>query len=166
MSENKNIILIGMPASGKSTIGVLLAKALGMNFLDTDIYIQALQSQSLQQIIDTQGIDAFCRIEQDSLLLLQTENTLIATGGSVVYSPEAMARLKGLGTVIFLDITLDEIKKRLTNISTRGVVKEPGQDLESLYKKRLPLYKQFADITIDCNELNHEQTVEAIINNL
>jgi len=154
-----------MPACGKSTIGVLLAKAMGMDFLDTDIFIQARECQPLQQIIDSKGIDEFCRIEQDCLLSLCLENTIVATGGSAVYSAKAMNHLKSRGRAVFLDITLDEIKKRLTNISTRGLVKESDQTIESLYEKRLPLYKQFADITIDCNNLTQEQTVQAIINN-
>jgi len=163
MIERGNIILIGMPGCGKSTVGVLLAKTLGKNFLDTDVHIQARQGRNLQDIIDADGLKVFCEIESDYLLKLNQTNTVIATGGSAVYSTVAMELLRAMGIVVFLDISLNEIKKRLTNLAVRGVVMDPGETLQTLYAKRRSLYKQFAEVTINCNGLDHEQTIQAII---
>jgi shikimate kinase len=163
MVERGNIILIGMPGCGKSTVGVLLAKTLGKNFLDTDVHIQARQGRNLQDIIDADGLEVFCKIESDYLLKLNQTNTVIATGGSAVYSTVAMELLRAAGVVVFLDISLDEIEKRLTNLAIRGVVMEPGETLQTLYAKRRSLYKKFAEVTINCNGLDHEQTIQAII---
>jgi len=163
MIERGNIILIGMPGCGKSTVGVLLAKTLGKNFLDTDGHIQARQGRNLQDIIDADGLKVFCEIESDYLLKLNQTNTVIATGGSAVYSAVAMEFLRATGVIVFLDISLNEIKKRLTNLAVRGVVMDPGETLQTLYAKRRSLYKQFAEVTINCNGLDHEQTIQAII---
>lgn len=163
MVESGNIILIGMPGCGKSTVGVLLAKTLGKNFLDTDVRIQANLGRSLQDIIDSDGLEVFCEIESDYLLKLNRTNTVIATGGSAVYSTIAMELLRAMGIVVFLDIPLDEIEKRLTNLAIRGVVMDPGENLQTLYAKRRSLYKQFAEVTVNCNGLDHEQTIQAII---
>lgn len=163
MTEYGNIILIGMPGCGKSTVGVLLAKTLGKNFLDTDVHIQAAQGRSLQDIIDTDGLESFCGIESDYLLTLKQTNTVIATGGSAVYSTIAMEFLRSIGVVVFLDISVNEIEKRLTNLAVRGVVMDPGESLQTLYEKRRGLYKQFAEVTVNCDNLGHEETIKAII---
>jgi shikimate kinase len=163
MSEKKNIVLIGMPAVGKSTIGVLLAKRLGRYFLDTDIYIQAIVGRTLQQIIDTDGLDKFCLLEAQHILCIDKTDIVIATGGSVVYSDSAMNHLKKNGIIVYLDLPLDMIKKRLTDLNIRGVVMSKGQTLDDLYKKRTPLYEKWADFTINCRNLTHEQVVEEII---
>jgi len=166
MIQNKNIVLIGMPAVGKSTIGVLLAKRFGRYFLDTDVFIQALVGKTLQQIIDSDGLDKFCEIEAEHILCIDKMDCVIATGGSVVYSDLAMKHLKKNGVIIYLDLPLDMIKKRLTDLNIRGVVMSKGKTLDDLYKQRTPLYKKWADITIDCLNLTHEQVVEKIIENL
>lgn len=152
-----------MPGCGKSTVGVLLAKTLGKHFLDTDVQIQAARGRCLQDIIDADGLEIFCGIESDYLMTLNQTNTVIATGGSAVYSMIAMELLRSMGVVVFLDISLDEIEKRLTNLALRGVVMDPGESLQTLYAKRRSLYKQFAEVTVNCNGLDHEQTIKAII---
>ena len=166
MNENKNIVLIGMPAVGKSTIGVLLAKRLGRYFLDTDVFIQAVSGRALQQIIDSEGLDKFCKLEAEHILCLDKTDCVIATGGSAVYSDAAMNHLKTNGIVIYLSLPLEVIKKRLTDLNIRGVVMSKGQSLDDLYKKRTPLYEKWADVTIDCQNLTHERAVEKIIEQL
>jgi shikimate kinase len=166
MNSKNNIILIGMPAVGKSTIGVLLAKRLGRYFLDTDIYIQAVVGKTLQQVIDEQGLEEFCKIESEQIACIDKENCVIATGGSAVYSEPAMKHLKANGIIIYLDLPLEMIKKRLTDLNIRGVVMSKDQTLDDLYKKRTPLYEKWADVKIDCNNLTHEQVIEKIMENL
>ena len=163
LDKDTNIILTGMPAVGKSTIGVLLAKVLGRYFLDTDVYIQAVEDATLQNIIDSRGLAAFCDIEQSHLICIDCTNSVISTGGSAVYSSPAMTHLKQNGIVIFLDLPVEDIEKRLTNLSTRGVVIDPNQTIRSLYEKRLPLYKHWADITINCKNLDHQQSLDVIL---
>lgn len=158
-----NIILIGMPASGKSTCGVLAAKALLKNFFDTDLLIQNIENKRLQEIIDEKGNDYFERAEENAVLSLDIIGTVIATGGSVIYSEKAMAHLKSLGKIIYLHLDFDTMKKRLKNITTRGVVLKDGYSLEDMYKERLELYKKYADEIIVCDSLSVEQTVEAIV---
>lgn len=168
MNENKdkNIVLIGMPTVGKSTIGVLLAKRLGRYFLDTDVFIQAVTGRTLQEIIDTDGLDKFCQLEAEHITCIDRTNCVIATGGSAVYSKDAMNHLKETSEIVYLNLPLDMIKKRLTDLNVRGIVISKGKTLDDLYKQRTPLYKQWADITIDCCHLTHEQVVEKIIENL
>jgi shikimate kinase len=166
MIQNKNIVLIGMPAVGKSTIGVLLAKRFGRYFLDTDVFIQAVVGRTLQQIIDSDGLEKFCEIEAQHILCIDKTDCVIATGGSVVYSDAAMKHLKKNGIIVYLDLPLDMIKKRLTDLNIRGVVMSKGQTINDLYKKRSPLYKQWAEFTIDCRNLTHEQVVDRIIEKL
>ena len=161
-----NIVLIGMCGVGKSTVGVLLAKALGCNFLDTDVYIQALEDKSLQQVIDEAGIEAFCEIEQNHIIRIDVRNTVIATGGSVVYSPKAMRHLADTGVIVHLDLDYETIERRVTDLYTRGVVMQAGQTLRGLHESRQPLYRKYAQITIDCAGKNHEQIVDEIITNL
>ena len=148
-----------MPGAGKSTVGVLLAKAMSMHFIDTDISIQMAQGDQLQDIIDELGLDEFAKIEEQTLLSIAARNTVIATGGSAIYSDAAMAHLQEDAITIFLDVDLDRIEHRISNFSSRGVAIEPGENLATLYKKRKPLYEKFADITINSSDLTLEDTV-------
>ena len=159
----KNIILIGMAGAGKSTLGVLLAKAQGMDFLDSDILIQKNDGRKLQEILDSDGMDAFLKIEEDVLCGIDVENTVIATGGSAVYSKIAMEHLKERGIVVYLDVPFPELQKRLTNIKTRGIAIRPGYTLQDVFNERLALYKKYAHITVDCVNMTVEQNVEKII---
>jgi shikimate kinase len=161
-TKDKNIVLIGMPGVGKSTVGVLLAKALGRYFLDTDVLIQAAQGWSLQEIIDRDGLAAFCKIEEEYVLSIDLTNAVIATGGSVVYSAKAMRHLAVHGIIVHLDLPVDGIEQRIRDLCTRGVVMERGQTIRSLYDQRQPLYRQYAHLTIDCTSKNHEQVVTKI----
>ena len=157
-----NIVLIGMPGCGKSTVGVLLAKALGMAFVDTDVVFQAKEGKKLQQIIEDIGIDAFLAREEEVILSLQCDRTVIATGGSVVYGARAMKHLHEGGAVIYVRLPYDEIERRLSNLATRGVTLREGQTLSDLYDERIPLYEKEADIVFDASGLEIEQTVGAI----
>ncbi|MCD7773988.1 MAG: shikimate kinase [Clostridiales bacterium] len=162
----RNIILIGMPGAGKSTLGVLLAKALGMSFTDTDLLIQQREQRLLQDIINGEGIDNFLKIEERVLLSLDTdgiENTIIATGGSAVYSERAMKAFKNKSLIVYLHVDYSEIEKRITDIKTRGIVLKSGNSLSDTYKERLPLYEKYADITIDCTNKSIEESIEQII---
>lgn len=162
----KNIVLIGMPGVGKSTVGVLLAKALGRYFVDTDVYMQAIQGRSLQEMIDRNGLTWFLEAEEDYVLCLDETNAVIATGGSVVYSKTAMHYLATRGVVIHLDLPVAQIEERLRNLRTRGVVMEQGQTIRSLYAQRQPLYERYAQITIACIDKNHDQIVTGIVETL
>ena len=166
MSSKSNIVLIGMPAVGKSTIGVLLAKRLGRYFLDTDIFIQAVVGRTLQNIIDTDGLEEFCKVEAEHICCIDKTDCVIATGGSAVYSDAAMKYLKANGIIVYLDLPLEMIKKRLTDLNIRGVVMGKGQTLDDLYKKRTPLYEKWADVTINCEHLRHEEVIEKIIKDI
>jgi shikimate kinase len=163
MKSENNIILIGMCGVGKSTIGVLLAKALSRYFLDTDVYIQAIENKSLQDIIDEQGIEKFCEIEESHIICIDIKNAVIATGGSAIYSDRAMKHLAKSGTIVHLDLNYALIEKRVTNLDSRGVVIAKGQTLKNLYNDRHPLYQKYADLTIPCGTLNHDEVVSAII---
>lgn len=156
-----NIILIGMPGSGKSTSGVILAKAAGMDFVDTDLLIQQKTGKKLQEIIDGFGIDCFLKTESDILSGIAFENSVISMGGSAVCTEKAMRHLKEMGTVVFLDVPVDELKCRISNITTRGIAMRKGETLETLFKERLPLYKKYADITVSGTET--EKAVEIIL---
>jgi shikimate kinase len=162
----KNIILIGMPSAGKSTVGVILAKTLGMNFIDTDITIQEKSKRLLQEIIDTDGPDAFKTIEEETILSLHSHHTVIATGGSAVFSKRAMEHLTQYGVVVYLKISFDEMEKRLRNITTRGIVLSRGETLYEMYNERVPLYEKYAGITIDCEKEDFEMIVKKIIADL
>jgi shikimate kinase len=162
----KNIIIIGMPGAGKSTMGVVLAKSLGRNFIDTDIVIQERAGRLLQDIIDNEGPEAFLAIEEKTMLSLQYHYAVIATGGSVVFSERAMEHLKAGGIVIYLKISCEEMVRRLTNITTRGVVLFTGQSLPEMYAQRIPLYEKYADITIDYSKENFEQCIGNVIDEL
>jgi shikimate kinase len=165
-ASGANIVLIGMPGAGKSTVGVLLAKALSRDFLDTDVYLQAKQGRTLQEIIDQDGLPAFCRIEERYVRSLKCHSSVIATGGSVVYSPVAMARLRASGIIIHLDLDLAALKKRLTNLSSRGVVMAPEKTFPQLFAEREPLYRKYADLTIDCAGCTHEEIVAMMVRGL
>ena len=151
-----NIILIGMPGAGKSTVGVLLAKRLGYHFVDTDLLIQAREKMRLQAIIEARGMAAFKSLEAAVLGSLATSHTVIATGGSAVYSPEAMQHLQRFGTVVFLDLPLTDLQDRIQDMDTRGVVIDPDEDFAQLFAHRRPLYQRYAEITVDCAGMTPE----------
>jgi len=159
----RNIVLTGMPGAGKSTVGVILAKVLGMSFVDTDLVIQERTGLRLQAIIDREGPAGFLKTEEEAVLSLRCRNSVIATGGSVVMSPRAMEHVKSGGTVVYLKVSFDEIEKRLGNISGRGIVLFAGQSLRMMYDQRVHLYKQYADITIDCAGLDFETVVGQVL---
>ncbi len=144
-----NIILIGMPGCGKSTVGVLLAKICGYSFLDCDLLIQSKTGKKLFELIDSEGNDGFLKLENDIIRDVSCENTVIATGGSAVYCEEAMEHLKSIGKIVYIKVSPDEIKKRITNFSTRGIVMKNASDIYELYAERTPLYEKYADITVE-----------------
>lgn len=161
--DKSNVILIGMPGCGKSTCGVLAAKALLKNFFDTDLLLQGLEQEKLQNIIDNRGIDYFLEAEEKAILSLDINATVIATGGSVVYSEKAMEHLRSMGKVIYLHLEYETMVKRIKNITTRGVVLKQGTSLMDMYNERLPLYEKYADEVIYCDNNSVEQTVEKIV---
>ena len=163
MPLRDNIVLIGMPAVGKSTVGVLLAKRLGMGFLDTDIYIQNQENRRLQDILLQEGIEGFCRLEERYMLALDCRAHVIATGGSVVYSDRAMQHLRTGGIAVFMDLAPTELERRLGDIDARGVIRGPGQTVADLYRERKPLYGKYSDVKIDCRGLTPDQTVTVIV---
>lgn len=159
----ESIILIGMPGSGKSTIGAVLAKALCMQFLDTDNMIKKREGLKLQQIIKKHGLEYFAKAEEQILLSLRPRGQVIATGGSAVFYPAAMQNLKRLGKIVYLEVSLESLKKRLWNIKTRGIVFKPGQDIGALYNERTPLYERYCDFKISSGSGSVEKTALAII---
>lgn len=161
--NRENIVLIGMPGSGKSTCGVLAAKALLKNFFDTDLLLQNLESLRLQDIINEKGIAYFEKAEEAAILSLDIQGTVIATGGSVIYSDAAMKRLSVLGKIVYLHLSYDAMCERINNITTRGIVLKEGETLADMYNERLPLYEKYADFTVDCDGLTVEETVEKIV---
>lgn len=166
MGEAANIVLIGMPGVGKSTVGVLLAKATSRAFIDTDVVLQARAGRRLQAIIEAEGLDGFRAMEERAVLALDCRGHVVATGGSVVYSPRAMRHLKASGFTVHLHLPLPLLARRLTDLDARGVVIGSGQTLAELFAERLPLYRRWADTSIDCTGLSHEQVVEAISDRL
>ncbi len=164
-----NLILIGMPGAGKSTVGVVLAKALGYDFIDTDIVLSRRVGMTLQKFINRYGIDSFLKEEEQAALSLDCENTVIATGGSMVVSDTAMRYLKDDSKTVFFNIPLSELKRRLYNIKTRGIALRPGQTIEALYTERQPLYEKYADITVPGqpeNVRDLESLVDEIVKSL
>ena len=159
----KNVVLIGMPGAGKSTIGVLLAKSMLYSFVDTDLLIQNSCGKSLCDIIEEVGTDAFLKTENDVILSGNFERCVIATGGSAVYGTEAMQKLKGNSVFVYLNLPLIEIERRLGDIHTRGVAMKNGTTVAELYDERKPLYEKYADIDLDCSGLTAEQCVDKII---
>lgn len=159
----KNITLIGMPGAGKSTIGVILAKSLLCDFVDTDLIIQKNTGKSLCAIIEEQGTDGFIQLENDIICQQSFENSVIATGGSAVYGQQAMEKLCEISTVIYLKVGINELEKRLFNIKTRGIAMKKGTTVAELFSERSPLYEKYAHITLDCTGLTAEECVERIV---
>jgi len=159
---NKNIVLIGMPGAGKSTVGVILAKRLGFDFVDTDLLIQSHTGLRLQQIIDTQGLPRFREIEEQTLIDLDTQNSVIATGGSVIYCPKGMEALTARGIFVYLQVPLADLEQRLADMGQRGLVMRKGQTLAHLYQQRVPFYEKYAQLTQDCTGLNAEQVANEL----
>ena len=164
MKDNNkdNIILIGMPGVGKSTVGVILAKVIGYQFLDADLVIQQREQRLLREIIDDVGTEGFIEIENRVNASIEASRTIIATGGSVVYGKEAMEHFAAIGQIIYLRLGLDTLIKRLGDLTRRGVAMKKGQSLEDLYKERVPLYEKYANLVIDCEEKEIRQIVEEI----
>lgn len=161
MKQKRNIVLIGMPGAGKSTVGVVLAKRLGLVFVDSDLVIQERQGMLLHEIIEKKGLDAFLRIEEEINASLDVSGAVIATGGSVIYGEKAMVHLKQIGTVVYLQLPFATIAERLGDLNERGVALQDGQSLRSLYEERVPLYEKYADIVIPCeNKMLREIVVE------
>jgi shikimate kinase len=161
----KNIILIGMPGAGKSTVGVLLAKRLAMQFIDTDLLIQNQTGKPLQTIVDEQGYLHLRAIEEEVIRKLNISNAVIATGGSAVYSESAMKHLRSNGTVIYLLLPEEQLLERLTNYTTRGIAKAPKQSFHDLFGERTTLYRKYGEIVIDCRGKNQDGIVSEIILN-
>ena len=143
-----NVVLIGMPGAGKSTVGVLLAKRLGYHFVDSDLLLQAREGRRLQEIIVSDGLPAFMEIEEAILCDLSGTRTVIATGGSAVYSEAAMQRLKSLGCLVYIDVPVETLEVRVRDMDTRGVVIDPGETYRDLYQRREPLYRQYAGLVV------------------
>ena len=167
MNNKTNIVLIGMPSCGKSVTGVVLAKILNKKFVDGDLLIQEKAGKGLQAIINEDGIDAFKKLEEEVLGSIDVTNAVIATGGSAVYYDSAMQHLKKDGIIVYIDVPIEDIKKRLRNIKTRGVAMGKGQTLDDLYALRKPLYEKYAELTVkSSNKQSMEDTVEDILNKL
>ena len=166
LSEDKNVVLIGMPGVGKSTVGVLLAKAMSRAFTDTDVHIQASEARRLQSIIDSDGAEAFEALEERYVLLLDCTGCVVATGGSVVYGARAMAHLRDMGVIVHLTLPLPLLEQRLTDLDSRGVVMAKDATLAALYNERMPLYARYADVTVDCTGVTHDQAVLKILDAL
>lgn len=166
----KNIVLIGMPGAGKSTIGVLLAKALNYDFIDADLVIQKQNNKKLYEIINEKGIDEFLQIENDTIANINVTGTVIATGGSAVYGSEAMEHMQENGVVVYLKLSCVEIINRISNIKTRGIAMKDGKTIFDIYNERVPLYEKYAHITIDAEGTSVEECVslvaDAILNKM
>lgn len=160
--KKDNIILIGMPGAGKSTVGVVLAKKLGYDFVDADLAIQSREGKLLHDIISERGVEGFWKVEESVGESIEARRTVIATGGSAVYGPKAMAHYKQIGMVVYLSLPLAEIRERLGDLNERGVTLREGQDLEGLYKERMPLYEKYADFTVACEGLAIREIVKRI----
>lgn len=162
--KKSNIVLIGMPGAGKSTVGVVLAKAMGLEFVDSDLIIQKREKRLLQEIINEEGIDGFVEIENEVNASIDIEDSVIATGGSVVYGKEAMEHLREIATVVYIKLSYETIKMRLGNLQQRGVVLKESQTLKDLYDERCPLYEKYAHIIIDAEDTNVQETMYKIKN--
>lgn len=157
-----NITLIGMPGAGKSTTGIILAKNLSYGFVDTDVLIQVNRQQSLQDIMDGTGYLNLRKIEEEEILTLTSKHHVIATGGSAVYSEEAMRHLQSLSTIVFLEVDFETIKTRIHDFSTRGIAKHVDQSFQELFQERQILYRKYAELTIDCSTLTQEEAAHRI----
>lgn len=162
----KNITLIGMPGSGKSTVGVVLAKTLGFGFLDTDLLIQQREGALLQEILDRVGTDAFLEIEADAVCSVACSHTVIAPGGSVICRERAMEHLRSLGPVVYLRLSCEALEKRIHNLGSRGIAFRPGETLQDIYNYRTPLYEKYADLVVDVNQPTLEETLAAVLQSL
>lgn len=160
--KKDNITLIGMPASGKSTVGVLLAKRLGYSFVDVDILIQEKEKRLLKDIIEQDGLDGFKEIENRVNAELQVERSIIAPGGSVIYGEGAMEHLKEISTIVYLKLSYEEVEARLGDLKDRGVAVKDGMTLKDLYEERVPLYERYADITVDESGKTPGKTVDEL----
>lgn len=162
-----NYILIGLPGSGKSTIGVMLAKYIGFGFIDTDLMIQMQEKRRLSEIIEEEGTEGFIQIENRVLSCVAADRCVIATGGSAVYGPEAMKHFKEMGKIIYLKISYPEMQHRIRNtFRKRGVVLRHGESENDLYRERVPLYEKYADIIIDEKNKDSEETLQTLLNHL
>lgn len=159
----ENIIFIGMPAVGKSTVGVVVAKRLGCQFIDTDLLIQEEEEKLLREIIAEKGIDGFLEVEDRVNAKVNVRNTVISPGGSVVYCENAMKHYKEIGTVVYLKASFDTINKRLKSAKNRGVVLREGQTLKDLYEERTPLFERYADVTVPEDGLSLEETIDKVL---
>ena len=161
-SFKTNVVLIGMPGSGKSTSGILLAKTLGLSFTDTDLLIQQQEGILLQELVNQKGFFEFVEIEERIVSEISVSRSVISTGGSVVYSEKSMDRFQKIGVIVYLDVSFPEIMRRIQNISTRGIALKDGQSLENLYDERLPLYQKYADLTVSGDGKTIEEMVTEI----
>lgn len=166
MNRKSNIVLIGMPGAGKSTIGVLLAKRQALDFVDTDLLIQLKFGDALQEIVDTEGYLALRGIEEEVICGMSRDRHVIATGGSAVYSEKAMLHLRDSSVVVFLNVDFKEIQRRVTDFDTRGIAMQKNQSFEDLFHERFPLYEKHADITIHCQEKNQDTITREICEEL
>lgn len=157
-----NIILIGMPGSGKSSVGIVLAKAMGYDFLDADLLIQSREGALLQEILNERGVEVFLDLESEVISSIQCRRTVIAPGGSCVCREAAMQHLQGLGTVVYLKLSYEEMENRIHNLATRGIALEPGQTLRDVYDYRAPLYEKYAHLTVTVDRQMLTDTVESV----
>lgn len=167
-NKSSNIILIGMPGAGKSTLGVVLAKIVGFAFIDADLLIQSQCDKTLQKIIDALGPDGFVEVENEVLCSLEADRSVVATGGSAVYSEEAMKHLAEIGTVVYLEVSLEELQKRLGGLHERGVVMKDGigMSLSALYEERVPLYEKYADFTLNIDGMSVRDAARTLVDQL
>ena len=168
MQRKRNIVLIGMPGAGKSTLGVLLAKIANMSFMDCDLLIQNTYEKTLQTLINERGIDGFLNLENEALSSISVENHVISTGGSAVYSPAAMEHLAECGVIVYLKISYSELVSRLGDLDERGVVMRSGKQggLRALYDERKPLYEKFAQLTVDVDGLTVDAAAKKVLEQL
>lgn len=161
--QKQSLILIGMPGAGKSTLGILLAKELGLGFLDTDVAIQVKEEITLQEILEQRGYLALRAVEEAVLLETDCHQKVIATGGSAVYSSKGMNYLKSCGPVVYLEVPLDELRRRIHNYETRGIARRPEQSFAELFEERAALYRQYADITVRCDDHGPGEVIAQVL---
>jgi shikimate kinase len=166
MTTKKSIVLVGMPGAGKSTVGIILAKDTGLNFIDTDVAIQVHTGKTLQQTLNKEGYLKLREIEEEVLLMTSCQSCVVATGGSAVYSETGMQHLKKHGLVVFLDAPLTTLRARIHNYETRGIARRPEQSFQELFDERCTLYKKYADLTISCNECSAQDISDLIVTRL